>query len=192
MPGRALSERVAHLRNLGLSAIGTVVFFRQLRHPFVRFAWPFANEVTAFVLALGLPWLTNVMIYRLGARLTRIVSIVAAVPLLLWSGCIFLVFMIAGFQFGPEKIFETNWKGSVIRLYRVNGGATTDFGVVIRQERTVFPGILLVHDLDEFYPCRSLDITGTQNGARVQDNHSDCISFGQRRRDYPLKRFIYF
>lgn len=117
MPGRILSERVTDLRDLGLSAIATAVFFWQLRHPFVRFCWPFANEATAFVLALGLPWLMNVMVYRLGARWARVVSIVAAVPLLLLSGYIFLVFMMADFPFGFEQFAGAQWEGSAIRVY---------------------------------------------------------------------------
>lgn len=74
----------------------------------------------------------------------------------------------------------------------MNGGATTDFGVVVRQERTIFPGILLVRDLDEFYPCHSIELAATEKGVRAQNGRSDCISFGDRRRDYPLKPFVYF
>jgi hypothetical protein len=37
-------------------------------------------------------------------------------------------------------------RGTIV-VYRTNGGALTSFGIVVRQQYTVFPGVLVVHNL---------------------------------------------
>ncbi len=91
-----------------------------------------------------------------------------------------------------ELFAETHWNGSVVRLYRTNGGATTDFGVVIRQERRLMPGLFWVRSLDDFYHCYSLDVSATSQGVRVQDPHSDCREFPVTPQDYRLRPYVYF
>ena len=46
--------------------------------------------------------------------------------------------------------------------YRTDGGATTDFGLAVRQEMTIIPGVLLVRRLLEEYHARdaSLEVEG--------------------------------
>ena len=40
------------------------------------------------------------------------------------------------------------WQGSVrVRAFQTDGGATTDYGLWVRQERRIIPGLLLVRDL---------------------------------------------
>jgi hypothetical protein len=71
-------------------------------------------------------------------------------------------------------------------------GQPTDFGVVIRQEKTLFPGVLLVRRVDDFYPCYSLDATSAEFGITVTDKRSECKGFSDQRRVYRLRPFIYF
>jgi hypothetical protein len=68
-----------------------------------------------------------------------------------------------------DQFAETPWRGSHVRLYRIDCGATTDYGVVIRQELNLFPGVQLVRRLDTFYPCASLDSTSTDSGISVTE-----------------------
>jgi len=93
---------------------------------------------------------------------------------------------------GFDQIEEIQWKGSEIRLYRTNGGATTDFGVVIRKEKNLFPGLLLVRRVDDFYPCYSMDGRATDSGFAINDKPSDCRGFPDHGREFRLKPFVYF
>jgi len=91
--------------------------------------------MAGFALAIGLPWLAVISLLRAG-RWEKIIGAIFGVPLLLYSCIVLLVFTIYGpFAYGHDLSFdrfaERAWKGSKISLYRTNGGATTDFGVVI-------------------------------------------------------------
>jgi hypothetical protein len=152
------------------------------------------NELLGLALGLGLPWLAAIAIFRIGLWWSKTVAIIAVLPLLLYS-CIFLLgFAMTGFDhdLSFERFAETHWKGSDIRFYRTNGGATTDYGVVIRQEKALFPGVLLVRRVDDFYPCYSLDANSTDQGITITDKHSDCGGLQLQRREYQLKPFVYF
>ena len=89
------------------------------------------------------------------------------------------------------RFAEKDWKGSKVRVYQTNGFFSTDFGVVIRQERNLLPGLLLVRQLDDFYGCYSLDAESTDVGITVRDERSECRGF-QGQRQYRLKPFLYF
>jgi hypothetical protein len=188
----------SRLRELCFAVVATAIFFWQLRHPFIRLAWPPANELLGFGLALALPWFADVTLFRLGGRWAKAAAMLSAIPLLLYSGAAVLGMMMTGFAYKDghdlsfDQFSEAPWKGSSVRLYRTNGGATTDFGVVIRQERKLFPGILLVRNLDSFYHCESLELETTESGVRLQDAKANCRAFSDQYRDYRLKPFLYF
>ncbi len=177
---------------------GSAIFFLQLRHPVIRFEWPVANELLGFAFGLCLPWLTAVAIFRIGRWWSKTIALIAVVPLLLYSAVFLLGSAMTGFAYKNgrdlsfERFAETRWKGSEVRFYRTNGGATTDFGVVIRQERNLIPGVVLVRRLDDFYPCFSLDAASTDVGIAISDGRSECRGFQEQQRDYRLKPFLYF
>jgi len=198
MEDREIRGRASRLRELCFAVVATAIFFWQLRHPFVRLAWDPANELLGFGLALALPWFADVPLFRLGGRWARAAAMFCAVPLLLYSGVAVLGMMMMGFAYKDghdlsfDQFSETPWNGSSVRLYRTNGGATTDFGVVIRQERKLFLRILLVRNLDSFYHCESLELATTASGVRLQDAKVNCRAFSDEYRDYQLKPFVYF
>jgi hypothetical protein len=185
------------LRTAALLLIGNALFFWQLRHPIIRFTSPVVNEVLGFMLGLSLPWLMGVAIFRVG-RWGKVIAVLAVIPLVLYSVVFLLGSAMTASAFkngrdrGFEQFAETSWRGSAIRLYRTDGGATTDFGVVIRQERSLLPSMELVRDIDVFYPCEALNAVSTDTGVAITDDHSDCRAFQGTRREYRLKPFIYF
>lgn len=137
-------------------------------------------------------------IFRIGNWSSKAVAVGAILPLLLYSFVVVLGSAMTGFAYKDghnlsfDQFAETYWKGSFIRLYRTNGGATTAFGVVIRQERTVLPGLLHVRPLDDIYPCSSLDATAVDHGVAISVPGSDCSGLPEQRREYRLKPFLYF
>jgi hypothetical protein len=156
------------------------------------------NELVGSALGFCLPYLTAVAIFRIGRWWSKAIALTAVVPLLLYSAVFLLVLAMTGLahkngrDLSFDRFAETHWKESDVRLYRTDGGATTDFGVVIRQERSLFPGVLLVRRLDDFYPCHSLDTARTETGITVTDGRSQCTGFQEKRRVYRLKPFLYF
>jgi hypothetical protein len=185
-------------RNAALFGGATAIFLWQLRHPFLRFDSSIANDILGFALGLCLPWLTMIAIFRSWGRWGKGIALVAIVPLVLYSAA----WLLGGAWFGLayrggrnlsfDRFAAHAWRGSEIRLYRTDGGATTDYGVVLRQERTVLPGLRLVRRIDDFYPCYSLGVASTEDGIAVAGGAPECEGLAGLRREYRLKSFVYF
>jgi hypothetical protein len=137
-------------------------------------------------------------VWRAGHRLGKVIAVCVVILLVPYSLVVLLgSAMTAGaFKGGHDLSFEQfselPWKGTAIRLYRTNGGATTDYGVVVRQERRLLPGIMLVRTVDSFYHCESIDVETTPSGIRLADRRSYCGAFPPGYRDYRLRSFVYF
>ena len=195
MDERALAGRWKPVALLGG---GSAIFFYQLSHPMIRFESPVANETLSLILGLCLPWLTAAAILRIGRWWSSALAVIAVIPLLVYSAVFLHVSAMIGsaYKNGRDLSFdrfsEIHWKGSEVRFYRTNGGATTAFGVVVRQERRLLPGVLLVRRVDGFYPCYSLDAASTDVGITVRARPSECRGFLEQRREYRLKPFLYF
>ena len=184
-------------KNLAVFGAANVLFFGNLFYPVIRFESPELNGLFGFALAFLLPWLAVMAIFRVGRRWTTIIAIIAILPTVLYSGVVGFAFMWTGFGLdGRDNTFErfsdSRWQRSHIRLYRTDGGATTDFGVVVRQERTLFPGVEIVRPIDSFYHCYSLNVSATDSGIKLSDPAATCQTFSGRSREYRLKPFVYF
>jgi hypothetical protein len=180
------------LRNIGIVLWANVLFFWQLSHPVLLFSSPTANDFIGWILALGFPWLAGVRVFLLGRRWALALGIVLTVPLLLYSALALFVMLFTAGGGSMDQIAETAWNGSAVRVYLLNGGATTDWGVLIRQERAILPSVLLVRRLYSIYHCHSLDLASTDAGVRIGNTQSDCEAFASGREIYRLKRFVYF
>jgi hypothetical protein len=182
-----------------LTSFATVLFLWQLRHPVIRFSVPLLDFVVGTILAFGLPWSTACLIWRAARRRsTRVVLVVCVIVLLLpYSLAVLLgsAMTALAFKGGDDMSFrrvaELPWNGTFVRLYLTDGGATTDYGIVVRHERAIAPGVVLVRNLDDFYHCASLDLEGTRDGVRLKDERSYCSGFSAANRDCRLKRFVY-
>ena len=69
--------------------------------------------------------------------------------------------------FEPIHLIRTS-RGDV-RAYRTNGGATTSFGIVVRQERVLFPGLKVVRDIYHAYPAYDVPIEMLPDGQVMVD-----------------------
>jgi hypothetical protein len=181
-----------------LLSIASVIFLWQVGHPIIRFSSPILNDFVGHFIALVLPWFAALAVLRIRRRLPRLFTITAALFLLCYSLAVILSSAMAYFSYenghdlGFEQFENIGWKGSSVRLYRTDGGATTDYGVVIRQERNVLPGIMLIRPIDTFYHCYSLSATSTETGILVTDQHSECRGFPDQHREYTLRSHLYF
>ena len=189
---------LADRRRALLASFATVLFLCQLRHPVIRFSVPLLNFVVGSILAFGLPWSAACLMWRASRRRwTRVLVVCVFVLLVPYSFAALFGSAMTAFAFkgGDDmsfrRIAELPWNGTFVRLYRTDGGATTDYGIVVRHERAILPGVVLVRNLDDFYPCASLDLAGTRDGVRLKDERSYCTGFSAANRDYPLRRFVY-
>jgi hypothetical protein len=189
---------VRRLRNIAILCAGYLFFLWQCSHPVFRFEWPFANDVAGLLLAVALPWLAMTAVVCYERWWTTAIGMIAALPLLLYSFAVLLFALpswpgaIAGHDPGFDQFAETRWQKSVIRLYRTDGGATTDFGVVVRQERDLVPGILLVRTIDSYYPCDSVVVRNTSGGIVITEADDYRADSPQLRHEYRLKPLICF
>src|SRR5258708_2793838 len=118
-------------------------------------------------------------------------TVIVALALLLYSAAAIAAAGLdwLGITRQPE---ETNWKGSKIALYRTDGGATSGYGVIVRQERAIFPGVLLVRKIGDLYPCGVLTVASTKEGISVIPPTPQSCTDLQSSRTYTLKPHIYF
>lgn len=163
------------------------------QYPFLRLANHWANEAVA-VLACAIP------LVLLGAGVTRVMrwpNLWAALLLSVGMGVLCLPFLLVGlfraFTLPPhdnaqDKAFEEVAQvGEQVAVYRTNGGATTAYGIVVRHERQVLPGVLLVKNI--FVQYRLAHVSCQLTGPRLTVRRAPA---GPVLADVALKRFVYF
>jgi hypothetical protein len=178
----------AALLRIALLLGGTVLFYWQLRHPAIRFAWGPLND-SSFLVALLLPWLALVQCLVLQRWWSILIAALGALPVLFFT---FLALLGAMFASGPSAvdiIADVAWHGSAIRLYRIGGGATASDIVLVRQEMSILPGVKLVRNIDDL-DDGSFEAAPTPDGVEVWRMSGAQRSF--HHRPYRLKRFVYF
>jgi hypothetical protein len=149
-------------RTIILSLAGFVLAVANWRVPVLRFAWQPANLAT-FMLAMLLPAVPVVVAIRrarwgvasalsLAAFLGAILAVGAGVLCVdaLWNGT----------DPSFEPVREVPAGPYALRVYRTNGGATTSFGAIVRQERTLVLGLRLVRNVYTAYPAEDARIAG--------------------------------
>ena len=161
--------------------------------PFVRLANHWANGVVA-ILATGIP------LVLLGAAIAHAMrrpnlwgAVLLSAGLLVLSMPFLVVVVVGVFSLPPHVNAQDNSFEEVARVseylavYRTNGGATTAYGIVVRQEQPVFPGILLVRNVFSRYPLEH--VACQLSGPRLTIRQSTS---GQVLQEITLKRFLYF
>lgn len=168
-------------------------------YPVIRTASPAANAamlLTAFLL----PWLAAFRLRLLPARWPRTALFLSVLPFLVYSAVLTpaIASHISGvLKHGQDSSFEpiaeAAANGSLIRLYRTNGGATTSFGIAVWQVRAILPGLLIVRPLSGFYPANdgSIDVVDAEHvRIRVPPYGSDRSS--EDEAVYRVRRWVYF
>lgn len=160
--------------------------------PVLRFDSQAANWAAACVLFL-MPLGAPVLVLRLpGRRLFRILGVVGLTPLIAFSLVLALITGACGHETrsrGIDPSFETLARlplsASRVSAYLSNTGSVGSLLVVVRHEKSLLPGILVV---------RSLFVTGGER--EVTLSAVDPLTVEVRVRGVPtivhLRRFVYF
>jgi len=96
-----------------------------------------------------------------------IAAFLLSIPFILYSlfACVALVMVIRhGTDPSFQSIAELGSRGAVYRVYRTDGGAATSFGIVLRREQLLVPGVKLVSVVQNFYPAGNATLKRLPSG----------------------------
>ena len=140
---RMLNQKriIIHLILLLIYIFGLMNFF----FPVIRLQYHVAHQIFGLLL-LFIPWVLVINGFFFRRMLVKIINvIILIIPCLIALPFAFLITFSSQDSFMP--IHHLNLESFSVMAYRTNGGATTDFGVVVRQEKEIVPGVLLVKQL---------------------------------------------
>lgn len=161
----------AAMKGFGLVAVLVAVYilsWANVAYPFVRLSYQAANYL-AFALAQLIP----IKVIRLANSrpgwsrwpvfMIGVLLLLPAVPLGVGAvGCAALAIP-TDESFERRQAVPTSF--GTIAVYRTNGGPTTAFGIVVRQECRVMPGVVLVRQLAHEYPSDKADVEWQASGS---------------------------
>ena len=144
----------------------------------IRFEYVFLNYFSV-VLACIFPVISLTLVFRCSIKWIKIIGIsiyslssLITLPLLF----IILLFTYDNYQnylgnkdYSFEKISTHKIGQNHISVFRTSGGATTSFGIVIRQENTILPGLLYTKRLYSRYKAYTAIIS------KVDQDKIKCI-----------------
>jgi hypothetical protein len=155
---------------LVMGVIAPIMAILNWRLPMVRFAW-WPLNYTAMVALLVMPWVAFVNAAELSQVWMRRLTRVALLPVVVLSALAALVcglWLLAALASGADRSFELvdqlDTPAGMVRAYRTNGGAMTSFGIVVRHERSVLPGLRIVRDIYWAYPQDDVALTLLTDG----------------------------
>ena len=139
-----------------LVALGVLVLVGLVNagYPMLRFSMQSANF--AFMsLLLASPVLAPFLVLSLDAEpLAKNTAALALMPLVLMSlilasinGSDYLEARARGWDTSFEPVASLKLSDATVTAYQTDGGATTDYGIVVRHERILLPGLLLVRNV---------------------------------------------
>jgi hypothetical protein len=190
---------------LGLPLLVYALFQANCYFPVLRFSNAFANYLI-YALTFSLPFLAVIFAIFIPKKwLTRIIAVVLLLPVLPHAA-------IGGFLVGStaaetyskstdtikEHIVGVPMDGSTVNIYRFDCGVPCGVGILVYQEKKIFPGVLLVRLLDEFddvetatYKVMGDNTLRVDVPPMVYQDHPER-SFPARSETYHLKRYVYF
>lgn len=125
------------------------------------------------------PRATSIGVLALGLPIAVLSTLLLTLPLvaLAWT-------IVAGRDPSLERIRnEPAPVGGQVSVYRTNGGATAGQGIVVRHERALIPGVLLVvREVYGKYPAD--DARASWSGEALASFHGDA--------PVPLRRYVWF
>ena len=124
--------------------------------PLVRFTIPALNDLT-FLLALAIPWVVFGIGLRMPWRTMRVLSGVGLALLAIGAVLALPVAVLGGvfdeYDSGWTPIQAMTMPRYRLVLYRTDCGAACDFGLVLRQEWHLAPGLLRLRAVADWYPA---------------------------------------
>jgi hypothetical protein len=137
----------------------------------LRFAYAPLNYLAYAAFLLSIPATIFALSLAASMRWLKILGIVMAALAFLPTGLLSLFATlqmaeaaVKGKDLSFEQLAELKGRSTTFRVYRSNGGATTDFGVVLRQERTILPGLKYVRIIHSRYHAKEASLVSSSDG----------------------------
>jgi len=132
----------------------------------VRFGSPRLSYVF-MALVFASPVIPCWLVWTSKSRLFRVVGASVVFPLSVVSGALFLglVFLafpsvlVSDIDYSFERLRRQRVANEWFAVYRTNAGATTSFGIVVRKEQTILPGLYWVQVMCTCYPADDVILT---------------------------------
>lgn len=98
-----------------------------------------------------------------------------------------------GEDYSFKQVHTVELPHSRVRVYRTNGGATTSFGIVVRQERPLIPGLVVTKNVYAAYPAYDAEVTAVEpNKITISVPPYRPNEPSSRPESIQLKPFVYF
>jgi hypothetical protein len=194
-----LPERRA-IASIVLLLAGFSAVVANWRYEVLRFSSPVLNAV-ALLAGLTLPVVALVIAAsRLTGWWRGIASALLALPVVYGTFASLFVTMhlVWVIENGTDRSFESLGavpvEGGRVGVYRTDCGATCDYGVAVRQERPLLPGVLLVRRLQGFYPAyqATFQPLGPRTVRVSVSPHGQRNAVTVRSRVYVVQPRVYF
>jgi hypothetical protein len=149
-----------------LGAVATAIIALVELPTVPHFEYAPANYAVVIGLALSVPcltvWLAVTLLVRNDwwRRALCVMTLVASIPLLVIA-C-FASMVVVGVEFKLVSTLQS--EHTEYRVYRTDGGAMTSFGIVLRRERALVPGLKLVTVVRNFYPASDATLERLPSG----------------------------
>lgn len=155
-------------------------------YPVLRLSSRLGNYIFVMCI-LCIPFIIAVLGFRIEKLFKKILFIIAYGFVALISGT-FIFFLLLLIMVSEESvgamgftvIDQVQIEGSRVTAYRTDGGATTALGIIVRHEKKILPGLLLVRDIYTEYPRCEIEFV-IKNNILIIDGI-----------EYELKRNVYY
>lgn len=119
-------------------------------YPFIRFKSLRLNDIFSLCIQI-IPLILLINGFRFKHISAKIVNSVISIILIVISATIAVIILFTTITLNVNEAFmpihNIRFESSSVVVYRTNFGATTDYGITVRQEKEVIKGVLLVKNL---------------------------------------------
>ncbi|BDC47959.1 hypothetical protein F183_A02750 [Bryobacterales bacterium F-183] len=177
---------------------GVIALTYYCAHPILIFESALVNYLFWWLGCAALLVLGIIQVFRIQNIWSTVLGILLClVSAPVWVLSSFLApHIVNGKDTGYELVQEVELQNSLVRLYRTNGGATTAFGIHVRQEIPT-TGLVFVRSVGHFYPCYSVQAARSgANSILIYDRQQECEKWPEKQTreswTLALSRFVYF
>lgn len=137
-------------------------------NPFIRFKSLKLNDIFSLCIQI-IPLMLLINGFRFKHISAKIINSIFSLTLFLLSIAVAIVILFNISTLNVNEalmpIYNIGFESSSVVVYRSNFGATTDFGITVRQEKEVIKGVLLVKNLYKKYHMYDITIKKLDNNA---------------------------
>jgi hypothetical protein len=145
------------------------------QHPALRFESTLLNHLF-LLLAFILPWVAAGAFFFLPRLWGRVLALLVLAPVLVYSALFALLTadltahtVRQGYDIQFQPLSTVPMGNYRVRIFRTDCGVWCEFGIAVRQERRLVPGVLLVRQIDHFEAYDASYVVVGPDSLRIND-----------------------